>query len=103
MNEGEPLSEALDLYRDGLLEVRGHFDELYDAGRLSRGQPEPFTTREQAVVAICSSYVHMMNNRLGITIQEESYLAYLILRTLQRDPPSPDEAEDPAEPAAAEG
>ena len=104
MNEGEALSEALDLYRDGLLEVRGHFDELFDAGKLSRGQPEPFAAREQAVVAICSSYLHMMNNRLGITIQEESYLAYLIMRTLQRDPPvDAEEAGDEAAPAAAEG
>ena len=35
----------------------------------------------------------MMNNRLGITIQEESYLAYLIMRTLQ----------SPAESTAAAG
>jgi hypothetical protein len=39
-------------------------------------------------MAICSSYLHMMNNRLGITIQEESYLAYLITRTLQAPAPA---------------
>ena len=30
------LSDALDRYRDGLLEVRGHFRELFDAGKLGR-------------------------------------------------------------------
>jgi len=92
MDEGEPLSEALDLYRDGLVEVRGHFRELFDAGLLGR-PGEAYTEWEAAVGGICSSYLHMTNNRLGITIQEESYLAYLIMRTLQR----------PAESLAAAG
>jgi thiopeptide-type bacteriocin biosynthesis protein len=82
MDEGEPLSDALDLYRDGLLEVRGHLRGLFDAGKVVAPM-EPFAGWEQAVGGICSSYLHMTNNRLGITVQEESYLAYLILRTLQ--------------------
>lgn len=85
MDEGESLSDALDLYRDGLLEVRGHFAELHQEGKIA-GAQGPYPLWEQAVGAICSSYLHMMNNRLGITIQEESYLAYLILRTLQKSP-----------------
>lgn len=92
MGEGESLSDALDLYRDGLLEVRGHFQAVFDAGRLGRS-PEPFTDWATAVMAICSSYLHMMNNRLGITIQEESYLAYLITRTLQAPAPVAEPAE----------
>jgi thiopeptide-type bacteriocin biosynthesis protein len=92
MDEGESLSDALDLYRDGLLEVRGHFRELFDAGKLI-GPMGTYTAWETAVGGICSSYLHMTNNRLGITIQEESYLAYLIMRTLQ----------SPAESAAAAG
>ena len=82
MDEGEELSEALDRYRDGLLEVRGHFQALFDAGRLSRPEMQ-LETWEHAVSAIVSSYVHMMNNRLGVTIQEESYLAYLAMRALE--------------------
>ena len=31
---------------------------------------------------IVSSYIHMMNNRLGVSIQEESYLSVLIAGTL---------------------
>lgn len=92
MDENESLSDALDLYRDGLLEVRGHFAELYEAGKL--GRPElPLTTWTAAVQAICSSYLHMNNNRLGISIQEESYLAYLINRTLQAPAPVAEAAE----------
>lgn len=92
MDDGEALSDALDLYRDGLAEVRGHFREVFDAGEMGR-PGEAYTDWEAAVGAICSSYLHMMNNRLGITIQEESYLAYLIMRTLQ----------SPAESTAAAG
>lgn len=33
---------------------------------------------ETCVQFIIPSYIHMMNNRLGVTIQEEAYLAYLI-------------------------
>jgi thiopeptide-type bacteriocin biosynthesis protein len=86
MDEGEPLSDALDLYSQGLMEVRGHLDDVFRAGRLGRPE-EPFADWLTAVMAICSSYMHMMNNRLGITIQEESYLAYLINRTLQAPAP----------------
>ncbi|HEX9939426.1 MAG TPA: thiopeptide-type bacteriocin biosynthesis protein [Longimicrobium sp.] len=92
MDEGEPLSEALDLYSQGLTEVRGHLEDVFRAGRLGRTE-EPFTDWLVAVMAICSSYMHMMNNRLGITIQEESYLAYLINRTLQAPAPVAEAAE----------
>ena len=83
MEEGDSLSDALDLYADGLREVRGHFRELFDAGKLA-GPAGVWPEWEAAVGGIASSYMHMMNNRLGITIQEESYLAYLILRTLSQ-------------------
>jgi len=102
MNEGEALSEALDQYRDGLVEVRGHFHDLFEARKLGR-TPEPYTQWEMAITSICSSYLHMMNNRLGITIQEESYLAYLIKRTLEREAPPREADDEAAAPAAAEG
>jgi len=93
MGEGESLSDALDLYRDGLLEVRARFRELFEAGKLGRPE-QPYTEWNVAVQAICSSYIHMNNNRLGITIQEESYLAYLINRTLQAPAPVAEMAEE---------
>lgn len=92
MGEGESLSDALDLYSAGLAEVRGHLRDVFDAGRLGRAD-QPFSDWITGVMAVCSSYIHMMNNRLGITIQEESYLAYLITRTLQAPAPVPETAE----------
>lgn len=84
LDEGESLSEALDAWAAGVREVRDRFRELFDAGLLSRGPEMPLSTWELAVQSIVSSYVHMMNNRLGITIQEEAYLAYLIARAMEK-------------------
>jgi thiopeptide-type bacteriocin biosynthesis protein len=83
MDEDESLSEALDTYVEGLKEVRVRFRELQEAGQLARGPEMPLETFDAAVGAIVSSYLHMMNNRLGISIQEESYLAYLAMRALE--------------------
>jgi thiopeptide-type bacteriocin biosynthesis protein len=81
LETGEPLSDALDRYRDDMAAVAARFRELFDAGRLLR-DGRPMEQWDFAVAGIVSSYVHMMNNRLGISIQEESYLAYLIHRAL---------------------
>jgi thiopeptide-type bacteriocin biosynthesis protein len=83
LDDGDPLSETLDAYADGLRRDRDALRALLDAGRV---QVMGETTREwsRAVNGIAPSYVHMMNNRLGITLQEESYLGYLITRALGR-------------------
>lgn len=100
MDEGESLSDALDAWHEGLRRVRDDFRALFDARRLLRGGEAPFEQWEHAVGGIVSSYVHMMNNRLGISIQEEAYLAYLITRALGR----PVEVEAPVStPAEAAG
>lgn len=85
MDEGEPLSEALDDWAAALRERRAELEARFEAGRV-RVPAGPAATWEGVVMAIASSYVHMMNNRLGITIQEESYLGYLIHRALERAP-----------------
>ena len=84
LDEGDELSEALDAYHAGLLQVRDEFRALLDQQRLLFRGETPFTSWEQAVSGIVSSYVHMHNNRLGVSIQEESYLAYLIMRAMGR-------------------
>lgn len=38
---------------------------------------------KQVIWAIYDSYIHMINNRLGIRNREESYLAYLVLESLK--------------------
>lgn len=89
MDEDDELSEVLDAYRDALREVRGEFEALLRAGRLFGRDGTVLGGWEEAVGAIVSSYVHMMNNRLGITIQEESYLAYLVHLALTTGAESP--------------
>ncbi|HEY0025898.1 MAG TPA: thiopeptide-type bacteriocin biosynthesis protein [Longimicrobium sp.] len=85
MDEGEELSEALDRYGEGLEARRAELRALFDEGRVQvAGQP--VGDWQQVVRGIVPSYVHMMNNRLGITIQEESYLGYLVHRALQSSP-----------------
>jgi len=83
MDEGEELSETLDRYHDGLRVCHDELRTLCDEGRVILGG-EPVTDWDRVVMSIVPSYTHMMNNRLGVTLQEESYLSYLITRALGR-------------------
>jgi thiopeptide-type bacteriocin biosynthesis protein len=87
LETGEPLSDALDRYRDDMAAAAARFRELFDAGKVLR-EGRPIEQWDFAVPAIVSSYVHMMNNRLGVSIQEEAYLAYLINRALGAPAPA---------------
>lgn len=83
MDDGDSLSDTLDAYAAGMVRHREELRALFDAGRvLVMGETARDWTR--TVNGIVPSYVHMMNNRLGITLQEESYLGYLITRALGR-------------------
>lgn len=83
LDDGDELSETLDAYAAGLRVTREELRALHEAGRVQvAGQPAADWAR--VVNGIVPSYVHMMNNRLGITLQEESYLGYLITRALGR-------------------
>ncbi|HZS58096.1 MAG TPA: thiopeptide-type bacteriocin biosynthesis protein [Gemmatimonadaceae bacterium] len=60
---GDELPEPLETYTRGMR-----------AARAFRSGP--------AVEAVTYSHAHMMNNRLGISVPEESYVAYVVHRTL---------------------
>ena len=92
LDEGDSLSDALDAWHEGLKPIVAEFRGLFEGGRLLARGDRPFDNWEQAVMAIVSSYTHMHNNRLGISIQEEAYLAYLIMRAMGR----PADAVEPA-------
>ncbi|WP_329684651.1 thiopeptide-type bacteriocin biosynthesis protein [Longimicrobium sp.] len=105
MDDGDSLSDTLDAYADGMRRHRDALRALFDAGRV-QVMGETATDWQRAVSGIAPSYVHMMNNRLGITLQEESYLGYLITRALGRPaealrtsgaPPAPEPAPAPAQ------
>lgn len=83
MDDGDALSDTLDAYAAGMRAIRDEVRALFDEGRVQAGGQ---TAAEwvRAWQALLPSYIHMMNNRLGITIQEESYLGYLVTRALGR-------------------
>lgn len=83
MDDGDSLSDTLDAYAEGMRGIRAELRALFDEGRMTAGG-QPAAEWVRAWQAILPSYIHMMNNRLGITIQEESYLGYLVTRALGR-------------------
>jgi thiopeptide-type bacteriocin biosynthesis protein len=81
LESGGELTPELDAYRRDMEDVARRLRELFDQGRL-RLQEQPAADWDECVDWIVPSYVHMMNNRLGVSIQEESYLSVLIAGTL---------------------
>jgi len=81
LEEGAPLTDALDQYYDDLGDVVRRFTDLFEDEHLIRNEVVPDSWGE-ATGMIVPSYLHMMNNRLGIPIPEEAYLAHLIEKTL---------------------
>lgn len=84
LKSGEGLSEVLDEYREAIRERRGELEALFHGGLISR-KGIALATWRGCVGHLLPSYVHMMNNRLGLSIAEESYLAHVIHRALSVD------------------
>lgn len=79
LEEGEPLLPALDSYREALIRYRWDIEALLPTGCVAvRGRP----IRDWTIAAsmLGASMIHMTNNRLGISIPEETYVAHLIHR-----------------------
>lgn len=79
---GEELTPELTRYRQRLRTIAERFRSLLEGGKLQR-EAQTFRDWEESVGMILPSYMHLMNNRLGITGQEESYLSVLITQTLR--------------------
>lgn len=75
---------ALGSYYRHLREVEERFVHLASRGRL-QSNGVVLMNPEHAVCAIVPSYIHMMNNRLGIAVPEELYLAHLAMRALETE------------------
>jgi len=80
LDAGESVSALCDRYRRGLLPIRNALRDLCRHGLVVRGGRR--LEWQEAVSAIAPSYVHMMNNRLGMTLGEEAYLHSLAYRAL---------------------
>jgi thiopeptide-type bacteriocin biosynthesis protein len=67
-------------YINHAYEMHGAIKTLHERGELTMSPA--IASLEDAVRLLLRSYVHMMNNRLGVIIFEEIYLANLIYRAL---------------------
>lgn len=81
LESGGELTPELDAYRRDMEDVARRLRDLFDQGRLLL-HGKTADDWDEHVRWIVPSYIHMMNNRLGVTIQEESYLSVLIAGTL---------------------
>ena len=82
LESGGELTPELDAYRRDMEDVARRLRELFDQGRL-RLHEQSAADWDECVRWIAPSYIHMMNNRLGVSVQEESYLSVLIAGTLE--------------------
>jgi thiopeptide-type bacteriocin biosynthesis protein len=80
---GLPLTPELDRYRADLAPFAPRLRRLFDRGALFRGTPA-VAGFEDCLASLLPSYLHLMNNRLGIGLAEETYLAGLLWRSDQR-------------------
>jgi thiopeptide-type bacteriocin biosynthesis protein len=68
------------------VELRSRIEDLTNRGRLAFGDDRQEIADPSVVLQILlTSYVHMTNNRLGVLIQDEIYLSYVISKVLGVD------------------
>jgi thiopeptide-type bacteriocin biosynthesis protein len=77
----QSLSETLDAYLQGLLLLRRRFETVTRTGAFFRGT-RPIGNLSDVVMLMGPSLLHMMNNRLGIPLAQESYLGHLVARAI---------------------
>jgi thiopeptide-type bacteriocin biosynthesis protein len=76
------LPPALERYRRRLGAARRRLRAVFERRLLLDAHGAPWARFEPAAAAIFPSYLHMTNNRLGVGIQEEVYLAVVAHGTL---------------------
>ncbi len=82
LEDGQSLYAELDDYRRDLLPIRESLGRLCSEGCV-RHNGRHVVDLALACSLIIPSYIHMTNNRLGITIREEAYLSHLVERVLR--------------------
>ncbi len=81
LDDSADLPPAVAAYRACLAAARDRLAELHRRGRLvHRGGP--YRRWRDGVTSIFPSHLHMTNNRLGVTMGEECYLASLVAGAL---------------------
>lgn len=87
--------------RDRVLRL-GAAGELTFTPPTGAGRPAPVVEPEALLPRLLAPYLHMTNNRLGATLPDEAYLAYVLAHTIQQDPDA-DAARAADEPRTADG
>jgi thiopeptide-type bacteriocin biosynthesis protein len=92
--ELDGLPVLLRRWADHCLELRARVTALAEAGELVfRGIHTDgdlrITSPEGALAMLASPYLHMTNNRLGVTIRDEAYLSYVLARALREPAVTP--------------
>ncbi len=77
----ESLSATLDHYRIVCEDLREEFERLLRNGLLMKGD-QLLNDLGHSIALILPSYIHMMNNRLGIPWHEEAYLGHVLSQAL---------------------
>lgn len=77
----DELSPALDELRKDLVGLREKLRVLCESGE-TRQYGKPVSSLGLALISIVPSYIHMMNNRLGLSIPDEAYIAHVLSRSL---------------------
>jgi len=81
LEEKGELPENFRRFIDNLNVIKNKLAQLDSEDKLINDQKE--MNLFQKYFRIVPSYIHMMNNRLGISIPEESYISFLITKALQ--------------------
>ena len=85
----EQLTSIEYAWKSHILELRERVDTLFAQGQLTfegaieEWQRGSFDEQESRYRRLIGSYVHMTNNRLGVSIFHEVYLSYLLKRSLE--------------------
>jgi thiopeptide-type bacteriocin biosynthesis protein len=82
LESGTQLTPALDQYCAAIRLACAELKAL-QAQNLVRTQSKVFKTWPAAIEYLLPSYAHMTANRLGITMAEEAFLAFILQRSLQ--------------------
>ncbi|MGP4111775.1 lantibiotic dehydratase C-terminal domain-containing protein [Streptomyces sp. 4N509B] len=85
---GEALPALLARWAEHCRELRARVVELAERGELvfrswDGSRDEPVGDPDEALERLLSPYMHMTNNRLHVTIQDEAYLSYVLGRALR--------------------
>ena len=84
----DALAGFIGTWRNHCAELRERIEQLSLAGKLifrakdAGDRHEPVTDPDIALGILLSGYVHMTNNRLGVTVHDEAYLAYVLRRSV---------------------